>query len=254
MDNPFSLKGKTILVTGASSGIGSQCAISASNMGANIILVARNRVGLEKTYAKLNKGSHVIIEQDVTEYKKIDEMVKKSVEQSGKIYGFIHSAGIEITMPFKMMKPSHYEKLFSINVISGLEIAKTISKKKYIDEQGGSFVFISSIMGSLGQIGKVGYCSSKSALISGVKAMALELVPNRIRVNCILPGCVEDTPMATKLLKSLSDKAKQSVIGLHPLGLGKPDDVANACVYLLSDASKWVTGIGLKVDGGYSAQ
>lgn len=254
MNNQFSLKNKTILVTGASSGIGRECAVSVSKMGANVILVARNKEGLKKTYELLERGSHSIIEQDITEYESLNGIVKKGTEHSGKIFGFIHSAGMEITMPLKMMKPAHYEKLFSINVISGFEIAKIISKKKFLDEKGGSFVFISSTMGSAGQRGLIGYCTSKSALISGAKAMALELAPNQIRVNCILPGHVEGTQMADKLFKTLSVDAKKAIHNAHPLGLGRPEDVANACIYLISDASRWVTGTNLNVDGGYLAQ
>lgn len=252
MNNPFSLKNKNILITGASSGIGRQCAITFSQLGANVILIARNKERLKETYNKLDKGNHLIISQDITEYNKLEEVVNTAVDKIGKISGFVHSAGIEMTLPLRSMQPSYYEKMFSVNVIAGFELAKIISKKKYLYKNGASFVFISSVMGILGQLGKIGYCSSKGSLISGVKAMALELASKKIRVNCILPGVVE-TEMSNEMFQKLSEESKKNIVDMHPLGLGKPEDIAYACVYLLSDSARWVTGTNLIIDGGYSA-
>lgn len=253
MNNPFSLENKNIVITGASSGIGRQCAISCSLMGANIVLIARNEERLKETYNHLDKGNHLSFSQDITEYDKIESIISEAVSKLGKIHGFVHSAGIEVTLPLKMMRPEDYEKIFAINVIAGFEFARIISKKKYLNDNGTSFVFISSIMGLLGQSGKVGYCSSKGALIAGVKAMALELANKNTRVNCISPAIVE-TDMTKKLFENISEDSKNEIIKMHPMGFGKPEDVANACIYLLSDASKWVTGTNLIVDGGYSAK
>jgi NAD(P)-dependent dehydrogenase (short-subunit alcohol dehydrogenase family) len=249
----FNLSNKNIIVTGASSGIGKQCAITFSQLGANVILIARNEKRIKETFNKLKKGNHLIILQDITEYDKLEEVVNTNVYKVGKISGFIHSAGIETTLPLRSMQPSYYEKIFRINVISGFELARIISKKKYLDERGASFVFISSVMGILGQAGKVGYCSSKGALLSGAKAIALELVKKNIRVNCILPGVVE-TEMTNKMFENLSEDSKKAIIEMHPLGLGKPNDIAYACAYLLSDVARWVTGTNLVIDGGYSAR
>ena len=253
MNSIFSLKNKNILITGASSGIGRQCAITFSQLGANVILIARNKERLKQTFDKLEKGNHLIISQDITEYNKLEEIVRCSVEKVGRISGFVHSAGIEMTLPLRSMTPSYYENMFAINVISGFELAKIISKKKYINKDGASFVFISSVMGILGQSGKVGYCSSKGALISGTKAMALELAKKNIRVNCVLPGVVE-TEMSNKMFENLPEESKKTIMDMHPLGLGKPNDIAHACTYLLSDAARWITGTNLIVDGGYSAK
>jgi|SRR5665648_285555 len=253
MNSIFSLTNKNIIITGASSGIGRQCAIIFSKLGANVILMARNKERLKDTFAKLNKGNHIFISQDITEYDKLEEIISTTVEKVGKISGFVHSAGEEMTMPLRSMQPSYYEKMFAINLISGFELARIISKKKYFDEGGASFIFISSVMGILGQAGIVGYCSSKGALLSGAKAMALELAKKNIRVNCILPGYVE-TEMLNKKFQGLPVESKKTIIEMHPLGLGKPEDIANACVFLLSVASRWITGTNLIVDGGYSAR
>jgi len=249
----FNLSNKNIIVTGASSGIGRQCAITFSQLGANIILIARNRKRLEETFNRLNKGNHLYISQDIIEYDKLENAINTVTEKIGKISGFVHSAGTEMTLPLKSMTSSYYENMFAINVISGFELARIISKKKYLDENGASFVFISSVMGMLGQAGKIGYCSSKGALISGAKAMALEMASKHIRVNCIISGVVE-TEMSNKMFESLPKESKKSVIDMHPLGLGKPNDIAYACAYLLSDAARWITGTNLIIDGGYSAR
>ncbi len=253
MKNNLNLNNKNIIITGASSGIGRQCAITFSQFGANIILVARNKEKLEQTLNKLNKGNHITFAHDLTEYDKLEEIINISVGKIGRISGFVHSAGIEMILPLKGMQPSYYEKMFAINVIAGFEIAKIISKKKYLDEKGASFVFISSVMGILGQPGRVGYCSSKGALISGVKAMSLELAKKNIRVNCVLPGVVE-TEMSNEMFQRLSEESKKEIVDMHPLGLGMPEDIANASAFLLSDASRWMTGSNLIVDGGYSAK
>ena len=253
MNSIFNLKNKNIIVTGASSGIGRLSALTFSQLGANVILIARNKERLKDTFNKLSRGNHIFISQDITEYNKLEQIIKDSVEKVGRISGFIYSVGIEMTLPLKGMQTSYYEKMFATNVISGFELAKIISKKKYLDGDGASFIFISSVMGILGQPGKVAYCSSKGALISGARAMALELAKKNIRVNCILPGVVE-TEMSNKMFEKLSEESKKSIIDMHPLGLGKPEDIASACVFLLSDASRWITGTNLIVDGGYSAR
>ena len=253
MHSIFNLSNKNIIVTGASSGIGRQCAITFSQLGANIILIARNRKRLEETFNRLNKGNHLYISQDIIEYDKLENAINTVTEKIGKISGFVHSAGTEMTLPLKSMTSSYYENMFAINVISGFELARIISMKKYLDKNGASFVFISSVMGILGQAGKIGYCSSKGALISGAKAMALEMASKNIRVNCIISGVVE-TEMSNKMFESLPKESKKSVIDMHPLGLGKPNDIAYACAYLLSDAARWITGTNLIIDGGYSAR
>lgn len=252
MYNPFSLKGKNIIITGASSGIGRQCAISCSQMGANIILVDINGEGLKKTLSLMKLNNHMLIEQDITDYDSVESHINSVVMKIGKINGFIHSAGVEATFPLNTLKSEKFEKVYSVNVISAFNIARFISKKKYIGEKA-SFVFISSIMAMYGQPGKIAYCSSKGALSAGAKAMALELVSKKIRVNSILPAMVK-SEMSIALLESLSPEARQDIEAMHPFGIGDVTDVANACIFLLSDASKWITGTNLIVDGGYSAR
>ena len=254
MNSIFNLKNKNIIITGASSGIGRQCARTFSQLGANIILIARNKERLKDTYNKLEKGNHLIISQDITKYDELEEVVNAAVDKVGKISGFVHSAGIEMTLPLRSMQTSYYEKMFSINVIAGFELARIISKKKYLSEDGASFVFISSVFAMMSQPAIVAYSSSKGALISGVKSIALELVKKKIRANCISPGQIKSTRMTENIFNKLSKEEKAKRIKMYPLGLGEPEDIANACAFLLSDASRWITGINLIVDGGYSAK
>jgi len=251
--NPVNLKGSTVVVTGASSGIGRVCAIFASKAGANVVLIGRDRNRLDQTYRVLSQGRHHIVTQDITEYDKLDSIIAESVEKCGEISGFVHCAGIRFTVPLKSMKPDYYDKLFSVNVIAGFELARIIAKKKYVHENGASFVFISSTMGVVGQAGLVGYCASKGAVISGSKAMAIELAGKNIRVNTIVGGFVTGTGMSEELFKIIPDYAKEAIVKMHPLGLGKPEDIAHCSVFLLSQSAKWITGAVIPVDGGYTA-
>lgn len=246
------LQHKNIIITGASSGLGRQIAVEASRCGANVILIARNTERLQQTLEMLEKGNHSVHSLDLNQFDLFDKLLDDVVAANGPVYGFVHSAGIEATIPFRNMKPSVYEDLFRVNVIAGFELARIISKKKNCEPEGGSFVFLGSVMGILGKEGKVAYCASKSALISGVKAMALELSSKKIRCNTVLPGMIM-TEMAEEMFRTLPHSSVENIIGSHPLGLGKPEDVANLVTFLLSSKSSWITGSDFVIDGGYSA-
>ena len=252
MKNILTLEGKSIIITGASSGIGRQCAITASQIGATVALIGRDEQRLSETYSQMEPGNHLKVSCDITDYAQLDAMIVSIVNKVGKISGFIHSAGIEIIKPIQFTTAKDYEKIFATNIIAGLELAKIISHKKNLSPQGASFIYLSSVMGILGEPGRVAYCASKGALIAAVKAMAMEFVPKNIRVNCLLPGIVE-TPMVKNLFDSLLDETKKAIIAKHPLGLGEPEDIAYYCAFLLSDLSRWITGSSLIIDGGYSA-
>ena len=253
MTSPFSLKNKNIVITGSSSGIGRQCAIACSQMGANVVLIARNEQRLKETLRNLSSGNHLFFCQDITEYNKLKEIINSAVSEIGQLDGFIHSAGIEITLPARSMDAKKYEQLFATNVISGFEIAKIISNKKFINPQRASFIFIASITGIFGVKGLVGYSSSKGALIAGSRSLSLELAARNITVNCISPGLIM-TDLMKKFFSKLENDQLENRVRNYPLGIGQTEDVANACVFLLSDAAKWITGTNLVVDGGRSAQ
>ena len=251
MYNLVDLTNKHILITGASSGIGMEIAITASKLGARVSLVGRKKETLENVLSKLEGNGHYLYEFDITNFSELDHLVSSVVEISGLIDGFVHSAGIEMTRPLKMLKINHYKDVFDVNTISALEMTRIVTKNGNISNEA-SIIFISSIVGLLGQAGKTAYSASKGALIAASKCLALELASKGIRVNTILPALVE-TEMSSKILESMSEESKINILKMHPLGFGKPIDVANSAAFLLSPASKWITGVEFKIDGGYSA-
>ena len=250
MFNPFTLKEKTIIVTGASSGIGRQCAIDCSKMGAKVILIARNQERLEETLASLDNNDHQVYSYDLTQIDGIKDLVNEIVSSNGKINGLIHAAGIEITKPIKLLEPCDFEMIYKTNNLSGFELMRQLSSIKNMNK-GGSIIFISSITAIIGRSGVAAYAASKGAMISATKSFALELANRQIRVNCISPGTIL-TPMMQNYLNDLDEISRQKRVDGFPLGLGETTDISNACIYLLSDASRWITGQNIIIDGGYT--
>lgn len=249
----FSLSNKTILITGASSGIGRSCAVQCSKMGASLLLMGRNVDELNRTVSELQPGTKVeMIVADFSKMVDLELVIAEKIVTIGKIAGFIHCAGVEKTLPLKKQTSEVFQSIFDINVFAGFELAKIISLKKYKAEKA-SFVFIASVAGMVGESGKTIYSASKGAVISGARSMSMELARSDIRVNSISPAMVK-TPILEKMFDGIGEEASQNIIKKHPLGIGEPEDVANACVFLLSDAAKWITGTNLVVDGGYTAQ
>lgn len=245
------LKGKLILVTGASSGLGRAISQKASVEGARIILLGRNPGRLEETINSLKGKGHSFFSIDITNFDLLKNTIQYAVEKSGPIDGFVHSAGIDKTIPFRLSKPSVFNEVFGINVFAGFELARIISQKNYFSSNGASYVFLSSVLGKLGESGKTAYSASKSALLAGIKSMALELAKQGIRCNCVLPGVVE-TDMVNRLFNSMTIESKNKILEMHPLGFGEPNDVAALVTFLLSDEAKWITGAEYIIDGGYS--
>ena len=252
MTDSFSLKDKTILITGASSGIGRACAIECSKAGATIFAFGRNQERLDETISSL-EGEGKAFSLDLTNTEDVDAVMESLEDEGTEINGVIHSAGISTTLPLRMITPEKIQPLFEVNVSSAIYLTKWVTRKKMVPENGSSIVFLSSVMGSVGEAGKTIYSITKGAVLAASRSMAVELSSKKIRVNCISPGVVE-SPMSDSAVYSRNEEARKKIEALHPLGLGKPEDVANAAIYLLSDASSWVTGTNLFVDGGYTAR
>lgn len=243
---------KTIIVTGATSGIGLGVCKALIEQGALVFGIGRNTENLAKLNDMKASGTLVIKSFDLLDIDGIEKLVDDFVNEYGKIDALVNCAGIEETVPLSMTKIDKIRKIFEINVFSGIEMLRVVSKKK-IGNDGGSYVFLSSVMGNLGQSGKVGYCSTKSALLGVVKASALELAKRKIRVNAVLPGIVK-TPLTDRLFESLSEDNVNQITAMHPLGIGNVEDVVPSILFLLSDQSKWLTGQSIVIDGGYSIQ
>jgi len=253
MNNLYKLTGRNVVVSGGASGIGEQCAITLSELGANIILIDRDSVKAENALRKLHPGHHLSYSVDLNEYEKIEPALADAIGKNGKVSGFVHSAGAQITLPLQSMKPDHYLSLYKINVVAGFEIARILSSKKNLDEKGGSFVFIAAVVGMIGRNALISYSASKSALFGGVKSMALELARKNIRANCVSPGFIQ-TDMMANLSEITRDEQIDTPKHAYPLGIGQPSDVAWSCAFLLAGASRWITGTNLVVDGGYTAK
>ena len=252
MTDSFSLKNKTILITGASSGIGRSCAIECSRAGATVIAFGRNKDRLQRTMDQLYTDGR-LFSVDLNDSDAVDDVMSSLEEDEVTIDGVIYSAGISTTLPLRMITPDKIQPIFQTNVSSAIYLAKWATRKKFVPENGSSLVFLSSVMGSVGESGKTIYSLSKGAILAASRSMAVELSSKKIRVNCISPGVVE-SPMSESAVYSRNEKTRKIIEDLHPLGLGVPEDVAYAAIYLLSDAARWVTGSNLFVDGGYTAR
>lgn len=242
--NPFSLEGKTILVTGASSGIGKGAAIECSKMGATLILTGRNEKRLQETLSQLIGENHKMIVCDLNDR----QSISKLTDSVHYVDGIINNAGYTITKPIQYIENDAFQQIMQVNTIAPILILKDFLKKKKI-KRGASVVFTSSIAG-IGRIsvGNTMYGSTKGAISTFIQGAAKELANKGIRVNAVCPAMVESHIMDAGIItKEQIEETKK----LYPLGrFGTPEDVARAMVYLLSDASSWVTGINLVVDGG----
>ncbi|MBO7636548.1 MAG: SDR family oxidoreductase [Paludibacteraceae bacterium] len=248
MENPFSLEGKCILVTGASSGIGRGIAVACAKMGAKVLLSGRNEARLQETLSLMSGDGHTVLCGDLNS----EETRKEVVEKIPDLNGVVYCAGISQIQMAKRMEQSSLEGIFQTNVFSPLMLNTLLLKKKKI-KKDSSIIFISSISGVYrSQIGEGGYGATKAALTGYVKSLALELAAQGIRVNTIHPGVVE-TPLLEVSNGTFGEEELEALRQKYPLKrFGKPEDIAHCAVYLLSDASSWMTGSNLLIDGGFT--
>ena len=246
--NPFSLEGKTVMVTGAASGIGRATAIQCAEMGAKVILVDLNENGLQETKELI---SHNDVEYRALDLTNLDSLIEM-VATLPKLDGVVSNAGIVLSLLAKFSEPKDMERIFKINTFSHINLIQQLIAQKKLNK-GASIVFTSSMSGVYcGLAGGSLYGATKSAVLGYTKALAIELAPRGIRVNTIHPGMIE-TPLTsgTALSKELLEEDAKN----YPLGrYGKPEEIAYSIVYLLSDATVWMTGSQLLIDGGYSVK
>lgn len=251
-DDFLGLQGKTLLITGATSGIGKATAVLASRHGARVALVSRNRDSLESVASTLSGEGHVVAPFDLADADAIPAMVRKVSDEIGGLDGLVHSAGLHNTLPLRSIIAADVQQLFDANVTSAFMLAKGF-RHKQVRKEGASIVFLASAVGLVGQSGVSIYSATKGAIVTLTKSLSLELAREGIRVNCVCPGVVE-TAMTVGLRKTIGDENFGRVSDAHPLGIGSATDVANAILFLTSVASRWTTGSALVVDGGYTAQ
>ncbi|OGT41729.1 MAG: hypothetical protein A3F13_08765 [Gammaproteobacteria bacterium RIFCSPHIGHO2_12_FULL_40_19] len=245
--NSLKLNDRKILVTGASSGIGAQTAITISQLGAQVILSGRNGTRLNATLEQMSGYGHQIITADLT----ADSELNKLVEQVVGLDGIVHSAGIVKPLPVKFINQQHIEKVFNINYYSPVLLMSKLFKAKKINK-GASIIFMSSISSHFPHKGGALYSASKAAINAYSKTVALEYASKKIRSNVISAAMVK-TPIFYQTEKEVSKEIMDKLGEYYPLGFGEPEDIANAISFLLSDASKWITGVEIVIDGGLTA-
>ncbi len=251
-NNFLNLSGKSYLITGAASGIGRVLAVNLTKLGAKVLLLDKDAEGLEKTAQQCNEGFTLITSNLATE-ESILQLIKPHVVIHGKLNGFVHCAGRPHLAPLRNIERAEALETYVINSYVGLELAKACSNRNIFTGEAGSFVYISSVYGTVGSSANVAYAMSKSALHGLVKSLAVELASKKIRVNSIVPGFIK-TNMLSEISSRFDVDYLDKISNLHLLGLGTPEDVAAAAIFLLSDMSKWITGSELFVDGGFTAR
>jgi len=244
--NPFSLAGKTLLVTGAASGMGRATALACAKMGATIITADFNEAGLSATMSELEGQGHQMFTINLNDDSSWEDLLNGNFV----LDGIASCAGIANMNPFTFINKEEFDKVFGVNFFGPVLLVKALLKKKKLNK-GASIVFVSSIDGpKIVHPGNSVYSASKNALVGMARNMAIDLAPKKIRVNCVLPGTT-DTPLIRTA--NVTEEELQENAKAFPLKrFGTPEEMAYAIIYLLSDASSFVTGTELVVDGGYS--
>lgn len=242
---PFHLHDKIILVTGASSGIGRQVAISVSKMGGNVIITGRNNDKLKETLESLSAGKHQMLAADLCKEEELNQLIQNLPQ----LDGIVHCAGTVQPYPIKFFTADKIDSIFKINYEAQVLLMAGIGRQKKLNKNA-SIVFMSSISAHYPHKGGALYSGSKAALESFSKVVALEFFLQGVRSNCISAAMVK-TPMYDAAAQQTTTDAMMDHINKYPLGVGQPDDVANAAVFLLSDAARWITGTTITLDGGF---
>ena len=245
------LKDRRIFVTGASSGLGRAAAVAFAQKGAKLILTGRDSARLSQTQEMLSGSGHSAIPGAMGDADSAAELLKNAARQEGSVDGIFHAAGSFSVLPVKVTKQRHLGEAFGASVFGAFGIARAAANRTVLSD-GGSIVFMSSVAGERASSGLTAYAGAKAAISGLSRSLAAELAPRRIRVNVITASTIETEMHDRTLSNADMDYVEMNRIR-HPLGFGKPADVTNAALFLLSDASRWVTGSALTVDGGYLA-
>jgi len=246
------LQDRHVLITGASSGLGRASAVLLSRCGARLTLVGRDPARLQETKALLQPADHSTHSIDLTDAEASADAVQALAKERGTFDGMFHSAGSTLTLPLKLLKNRHLDEVFGAGVRGAFGLVRAAAKKGVMAD-GGSIVIMSSTAAGRGRPALGSYCAAKAAADALVRSAALEFADRKIRVNSIRAAAIE-TAMHHEYMASISEAARAEYIWLHPLGFGQPEDIANTVTFLLSDASRWISGTAMAVDGAATAK
>ena len=249
--NPMDLSGRLMLVTGASAGIGRATAVMLSRLGARVILNGRDTARLEETAARLEGDGHAVAAFDLSDLEAVPGWVKTRTAAHGPLDGIAHCAGIQTLRPIRIFSAEFFDAVMRANLGSALALARGLRQKGCHAERA-AMALISSTAATAASPGNVVYAASKGGIIAATKGLAVELLSDGIRVNCVVPSIVE-TELIERGKQKLTAEQYEHLRTLQPLGFGHPDDIAHMLAYLLADTSRWMTGSIVTVDGGRTA-
>lgn len=250
MNSIFDLSNRRFLITGASSGIGRAAAIQLSRLGANVICCGRDIQRLQQTMGCLADGDHHSYAFDLAAIDQVSDWVQETVQEVGKLNGFVHAAGLQSSVPVFRIKSAQWSRMRDANLDCFIELIRAFQKPAVYAGEHGRVIALSTVLVKRGSAGRSAYAASKGAIEGMIPSLAVELASRAICVNAVAPSFVR-TPMYDEVARFWSEEQAAAVERQHPLGIGNPEDVAAAIAFLAAPAGRWVTGTVLRVDGGY---